>query len=95
MVGSALKNSIRRLPWCPFKSNVSLLSSFTSKVGETDDLTVEIADGVRVQVVRGALSDVRSKTEPVKGGGQGSGQNTQPNGGLLSSLLSFGRKKSE
>jgi len=30
-----------------------------------DELTVEIADGVRVRVVKNTLSDVRSKNEPV------------------------------
>lgn len=66
-----------------------------TKVGETDDITVEIAEGVRVQVARGTLADVRSKTEPVKGGAQSSTQASQPSGGLLGSLFGFGRKKGE
>lgn len=31
---------------------------------EDQELQVEIADGVRIKVVRGTLSDVRSKSEP-------------------------------
>ena len=30
------------------------------------ELEVEIADGVRVRIVRGMIQDVRSKGEPVK-----------------------------
>lgn len=66
-----------------------------TKVSEADDITVEIAEGIRVQVMKGTLADVRSKTEPVKGGAQQSGQAAQPSGGLLGSLFGFGRKKSE
>ena len=35
------------------------------RVKEDSDLEVEIADGVRVKVVRSMISDVRSKPEPV------------------------------
>ena len=66
-----------------------------TKVSETDDITVEIAEGIRVQVMRGTLADVRSKTDPVKAGAQQGGQTAQPSGGLLGSLFGFGRKKSE
>jgi preprotein translocase subunit YajC len=37
------------------------------KVGTDDDVTVEIAEGVRVRVMRGSITSVLSKTEPVKG----------------------------
>uniref|UniRef100_A0A9E8A3F6 Sec translocon accessory complex subunit YajC n=1 Tax=Bosea sp. NBC_00436 TaxID=2969620 RepID=A0A9E8A3F6_9HYPH len=37
-----------------------------SKVVDDAELEVEIADGVRVRVVRGMIQDVRSKSEPVK-----------------------------
>jgi preprotein translocase subunit YajC len=37
------------------------------KVGTEDDVTVEIADGVRVRVMRGTITSVLSKSEPVKG----------------------------
>ncbi|MDG5494174.1 preprotein translocase subunit YajC [Niveispirillum sp. SYP-B3756] len=37
------------------------------KVGTDDDVTVEIAEGVRVRVMRGTITSVLSKTEPVKG----------------------------
>lgn len=48
---------------------VVLSGGIVGKVSKaTDDLEVEveIADGVRVKVVRSMLSDVRSKSEPVK-----------------------------
>lgn len=35
------------------------------RVKEGEDLEVEIADGVRVKLVRGMVTDVRSKSEPV------------------------------
>lgn len=45
--------------------NGGLVGTVT-KVSEDDDtLTVEIADGVRVQMVRSMLSEVRGKGEPV------------------------------
>lgn len=34
------------------------------KAVENEDLEIEIAQGVKVKVVRGMISDVRSKTEP-------------------------------
>jgi preprotein translocase subunit YajC len=37
-----------------------------AKVASDTEVTVEIADGVRVRVVRGAITEVLSKTEPVK-----------------------------
>ncbi len=37
-----------------------------AKVVSDTELSVEIADGVRVRVVRGAVTEVLSKTEPVK-----------------------------
>lgn len=36
-----------------------------TKVTDDADLDVEIADGVKVKIVRSMLADVRSKTEPV------------------------------
>jgi len=40
------------------------------KVSDTsDDIEVELADNLRVRVVRGTLLDVRSKGEPVKDAG--------------------------
>lgn len=35
-----------------------------TKVGEGDDVQVEIADGVRVKVVKSTLANVRSKSQP-------------------------------
>ncbi|MCG8562522.1 MAG: preprotein translocase subunit YajC [Hyphomicrobiales bacterium] len=39
-----------------------------TKVTDDHELQVEIAEGVRVKVVRGTLSEVRTKGEPVDGG---------------------------
>ncbi|MBC8337440.1 MAG: preprotein translocase subunit YajC [Alphaproteobacteria bacterium] len=39
-----------------------------SKVIDDEEVTVEIADGVKVRVQRGLISSVLSKTEPVSGG---------------------------
>ena len=39
-----------------------------TRVGEGDEIEVEIADGVRVKVVRNTISAVLSKTEPAKEG---------------------------
>lgn len=36
-----------------------------TKSVEGEDLEVQIADGVRIKVVRGMISDVRSKSQPV------------------------------
>jgi preprotein translocase subunit YajC len=37
-----------------------------NKVVDDKEILVEIADNVKVRVLRGAISEVRSKTEPVK-----------------------------
>jgi preprotein translocase subunit YajC len=37
-----------------------------TRVTDDPEIEVEIADGVRVKLVRGMISDVRSKGEPVK-----------------------------
>jgi preprotein translocase subunit YajC len=34
------------------------------KVAENDEVLIEIADDVRVRVVKGTIADLRSKTEP-------------------------------
>lgn len=36
------------------------------KVLENDEILVEIAEDVRIKVIKGTISDVRSKTEPVE-----------------------------
>jgi preprotein translocase subunit YajC len=41
-----------------------------TKVADNNELEVELADGVRVRVVRSMVIEVRSKNEPVKGGAQ-------------------------
>ena len=37
-----------------------------TKVVDDDQLEIEIADGVRIRQMRGMVSDVRAKGEPVK-----------------------------
>ncbi len=39
-----------------------------TRVGTEDDVTVEIAEGVRVRVVRSTVTTVLAKTEPTRGG---------------------------
>lgn len=45
--------------------NGGILGKVT-KVGDEPDIEVEIADGVRVRVLRGMIAEVRAKGEPVK-----------------------------
>jgi len=72
-----------------------------TRVKDNDELVVEIADGVKINVLRGTLSDVLSRTEPASaGGGKAGGGPTvvgpsegKP-GGLLGGLFGgFGGKK--
>ena len=46
-------------------TNGGLIGKVT-KVVEDQDFQVEIADGVRVKIARGAVATLRSKTEPVE-----------------------------
>ena len=58
-----------------------------SKVVSDTELQVEIAEGVKVRIVRGTISEVRSKTEP--------GPDKQPandSGGGLGRLFGGGKK---
>lgn len=74
-----------------------------TRVKENDELVVEIADGVKISVMRGTLSDVLSRSEPAGssgGGGKSAGGPTVvgPNqgkpGGLLGGLFGgMGGKK--
>lgn len=76
-----------------------------TKVTSDTEVQLEIADNVRVRVVKGTLSDVLSKTEPGKAkGGEGAkaanddqqaGGGGKPGGGagnMLSKLLGGGKK---
>jgi preprotein translocase subunit YajC len=47
-----------------------IVGKVTRVFDDSDEILVEIADGVRVKVVRGTLSDVRSKSEPVPAAGE-------------------------
>src|SRR5688572_3336115 len=43
-----------------------IVGKVTKATEDGADIEVEIAEGVRVKVARGMISDVRSKSEPVK-----------------------------
>lgn len=66
-----------------------------TRVKDNDELVLEIADGVKVSVLRGTLSDVLSRTEPASSGGDGKsaggptvvGPGQQKPGGLLGGLF--------
>ncbi len=73
-----------------------------TRIKDNDELVIEIADGVKISVMRGTLSDVLNRTEPggSSGGGKpaggptvvGPGQGSP--GGLLGGLFGgFGGKK--
>ena len=66
-----------------------------TKVIDDNEITVEIADGVKVKVQRGLISTVLSKTEPVKGGkkSDGSGDSRKSGGGSGILGMLFGGKK--
>ena len=69
-----------------------------TKVVSDSELIVEIAEGVRVRIARGTVSDVLSRTEPVSPGGGGAGEaklaEQKPTGlaGLLGGLGLGGKK---
>ncbi len=72
-----------------------------TRVKDNDELVVEIADGVKISVLRGTISDVLSRSEPASGGGGKPaggptvvGPNEGKPGGLLGGVLGgFGGKK--
>ena len=43
-----------------------IIGKVTRVFDEANELEVEIADGIRVKVVRGMIAEVRTKGEPVK-----------------------------
>lgn len=43
-----------------------IIGKVTKVLEDSNDIEVEIADGVRVKVARAMISEVRSKSEPVK-----------------------------
>lgn len=69
-----------------------VLGKVTKVVDETT-VQVEIAEGVKIKVLKGTLSDVRSKSEPVKDSGESTGTDKTPTaqqndgGSLLSRLF--------
>ena len=75
-----------------------------TKVMSETELQVEIAEGVRIRVVKGTISEVLSKPEPAKAkaaGGKaanddaksGAGKATGGVGGVVSKLLGVGKKE--
>ncbi|AGA64634.1 Preprotein translocase subunit YajC [Liberibacter crescens BT-1] len=42
------------------------IAAKVTKVIDDTEIEVEIAEGIRVRVIRSFISDIRSKTEPVK-----------------------------
>ncbi len=66
-----------------------------TKVLDDNDITVEIADGVKVRVQRGLISTVLSKTEPVKEDKKSDGSGDSGKSGGMSGIMGmlFGGKK--
>ena len=66
-----------------------------TKVIDDLEITVEIADGVKVRVQRGLISTVLSKTEPVKGDKKSESSGDSEKFGGVSGILGmlFGGKK--
>ena len=66
-----------------------------TKVIDDLEITVEIADGVKVRVQRGLISTVLSKTEPVKGDKKSESSSDSGKSGGVSGILGmlFGGKK--
>ena len=66
-----------------------------TKVIDDLEITVEIADGVKVRVQRGLISTVLSKTEPVKGAKKSESSGDAGKSGGVSGILGmlFGGKK--
>ena len=66
-----------------------------TKVIDDLEITVEIADGVKVRVQRGLISTVLSKTEPVKGDKKSKSSGDSEKFGGVSGILGmlFGGKK--
>ena len=66
-----------------------------TKVIDDLEVTVEIADGVKVRVQRGLISTVLSKTEPVKGDKKSESSGDSGKSGGVSGILGmlFGGKK--
>ena len=68
-----------------------------TKVVDDNTIQVELADDVRVKVVRATVTDVLSKTEPVSGKAESANDDNAAgsgdDGGEKKSMFSFGSKK--
>ena len=74
-------------------TNGGLIGTVT-KAGD-NELTVQVAEGVRVQDARGMIADVQAKGQPADSGSvsvAGGGGEAKPAGGLLGGLFGGGRK---
>jgi preprotein translocase subunit YajC len=58
-----------------------------TKVKDDNHIQIEIAEGVRINVVKGTLSDVRSKTAPAAGDTKSAANDSNGGGGGLMSKL--------
>ena len=79
-----------RLSTCSYVCHI-----LQKKVIDDLEITVEIADGVKVRVQRGLISTVLSKTEPVKGDKKSESSGDSEKFGGVSGILGmlFGGKK--
>ena len=62
-----------------------------TKVNEDGTAEIEIAENVRIKVLKGTVTEVRNRSEPAPGGTPGATPPAQKPGGLLGNL--FGPKK--
>jgi preprotein translocase subunit YajC len=61
-----------------------------TKVNEDGTAEIEIAENVRIKVLKGTVTEVRNRSEPAPGGTPGATPPAQKPGGLLGNL--FGKK---
>ena len=96
MAGRAAGRRVAARPRDPARPRVGTGGGIVGTVtkAEGEEVTVEIAEGVRVRVMKGTISAVLQKTEPVKGGGPGEKADAAPpaTGGQSALGKMFGRK---
>ena len=63
-----------------------------TRVNSDTECTVEIAEGVKVTIARGTITDVLNKPEPVQAGSGGGQAPAGGAGGLLGGLFGGGKK---
>jgi len=57
-----------------------------TKVKDDHHIQVEIAEGVRINVVKGTLSDVRTKSAPAAADAKPASENSEGGGGIMSKI---------